>query len=184
MTARSLARTLRSVHEAGSSPRAGANGVETHDEDGSVDSSYTAHYNDAGVAVTTHKDPGGEPVPTRYSLLLENVSDDTIETYERFSGQKLAHNAGNVRVDFTPEDFKAIQGQAWDQLVHEQEMWRTGVDEATLHKVMAEYPHGGDPYGVDRPMSPRTRSPQRRRPRRSSTSSTSVRVPAATATRA
>src|SRR5215212_9719879 len=49
---------------------------------------------------------------------------------------------------------KAIQGQAWDQLVHEQAMWRTGVDEETLRKVMSEYPHGGDPYGVDRPMSP------------------------------
>jgi hypothetical protein len=31
------------------------------------------------------------------------------------SGQKLAHNGGNVRFDFTPEDFEAIQEQAWDR---------------------------------------------------------------------
>jgi hypothetical protein len=131
----------------------GANGVETHNADGSVDTSYTAHFNDAGVAVTTHQDAGGEPVPTRYSLLLENVSESSIETWETFSGQKLAHNGSNVRFDFTPEDFATIQAQAWDQLVHEQELWRTGVDEDTLREIMAEYPHGGDPYGVDRALS-------------------------------
>jgi hypothetical protein len=132
----------------------GANGVETHNADGSIDTSYAAHFNDAGVALTTHQDQGGEPVPTRYSLLLENVSDDSIGTYERFSGQKLAHNGSNVRFDFTPQDFETIKDQAWDQLVYEQELWRTGVDEDTLREVMADYPHGGDPYGVDRPMSP------------------------------
>jgi cytidyltransferase-like protein len=77
----------------------------------------------------------------------------TLEEREEMLAEVTAH-LGNVRIDFTPEDFKAIQDQAWDQLVHEQEMWRTGVDEDTLRKVMAEYPHGGDPYGVDRPMSP------------------------------
>ncbi|HEY6596874.1 MAG TPA: hypothetical protein VI011_22640, partial [Asanoa sp.] len=56
----------------------GATGVETTNADGSVDGSFVAHYNDAGVAVTTHTEPGGEPEPTRYSLLLENVSDDMI----------------------------------------------------------------------------------------------------------
>ena len=58
----------------------GATGVETTNADGSVDGSFVAHFNDAGVAVTTHTEPGGEPEPTRYSLLLENVSDDTIDT--------------------------------------------------------------------------------------------------------
>ena len=53
----------------------GATGVETTNADGSVNGSFVAHFNDAGVAVTTHTEPGGEPEPTRYSLLLENVSD-------------------------------------------------------------------------------------------------------------
>jgi hypothetical protein len=127
----------------------GANGVETHNADGSVDGSFVAHYNDAGVAVTTHTDPGGKPVPTRYSLLLENVSDDTIGMYEHVSGQKLAHNGGNVRFDFTPEDFKTIQDQAFDQLMSQQKLSGNEISEDQLRDIMAEYPHGGDPYGLD-----------------------------------
>ena len=72
----------------------GATGVETTNADGSVDGTFVAHFNDAGVAVTTHTEPGGEPEPTRYSLLLENVSDDTIGTYEHVTGQPLAHGDG------------------------------------------------------------------------------------------
>jgi hypothetical protein len=128
----------------------GATGVETTNADGSVDGSFVAHYNDAGVAVTTHTEPGGEPEPTRYSLLLENVSDGTIDLYEHVTGRPLAHGEDNqVRFDFTPEDFEQIQEQAFDQVVHRLEQNRIDIGEDELRDIMEEYPHGGDPYGID-----------------------------------
>ena len=127
----------------------GATGVETTHADGSVDGTFTAHFNDAGVAVTTHSEPGGEPEPTRYSLLLENVSGDTIDLYEHVTGQPLAHNDGNVRFDFTPQDFTEIQEQAFDQLQWQLEQNRIDLSEDELRDIMEEYPHGGDPYGID-----------------------------------
>ena len=128
----------------------GATGVETTNADGSVDGSFVAHFNDAGVAVTTHTEPGGEPEPTRYSLLLENVSDGTIDTYEHVTGQSLPHGADNqVRLDFTPDDFAAIQEQAFDQLQWQLEQNRIDLSEDELRDIMEEYPHGGDPYGLD-----------------------------------
>ena len=131
----------------------GATGVETTNADGSVDGSFVAHYNDAGVAVTTHTEPGGEPEPTRYSLLLENVSDDTIELYEHVTGRPLAHGDDNqVRFDFTPEDFAEVQEQAFDQVMHRLEQNRIDLSEDELRDVMEEYPHGGDPYGIDDAM--------------------------------
>jgi hypothetical protein len=128
----------------------GATGVETTNADGSVDASFTAHFNDAGVAVTTHTPKGGEPEPTRYSLLLENVSDQMIDTYEHVTGQPLAHGGDDqVRFDFSAEDFAQIQDQAFDQLVHRLEQNRVDVSEDELREIMAAYPHGGDPYGID-----------------------------------
>jgi hypothetical protein len=128
----------------------GATGVETTTAEGSVDGSFVAHFNDAGVAVTTHTEPGGEPEPTRYSLLLENVSDGTIDTYEHVTGQQLAHGDDNqVRLDFTPEDFAEIQDQAFDQVMHRLEQNRIDLSEDELRDVMEEYPNGGDPYGID-----------------------------------
>jgi hypothetical protein len=128
----------------------GATGVETTTAEGSVDGSFVAHFNDAGVAVTTHTEPGGEPEPTRYSLLLENVSDGTIDTYEHVTGQQLAHGDDNqVRLDFTPEDFAEIQDQAFDQVMHRLEQNRIDLSEDELLDVMEEYPNGGDPYGID-----------------------------------
>ncbi len=128
----------------------GATGVETTNADGSVDGSFVAHFNDAGVAVTTHTEPGGEPEPTRYSLLLENVSDDTIGLYEHVTGQPLAHGEDNqVRLDFTPDDFATIQEQAFDQLQWQLEQNRIDLSEDELRDIMEEYPHGGDPYGID-----------------------------------
>ncbi len=127
----------------------GATGVETTNADGSVDGSFTAHFNDAGVAVTTHTEPGGEPEPTRYSLLLENVSDDTIDLYEHVTGQPLAHSGDNVRFDFTPENFADIQEQAFDQLQWQLEQNRIDLSEDELRDIIEEYPHGGDPYGID-----------------------------------
>jgi hypothetical protein len=105
------------------------------------------------VAVTTHTEPGGEPEPTRYSLLLENVSDGTIDLYEHVTGQPLAHGDDNqVRFDFTPEDFAEIQEQAFDQVMHRLEQNRIDLSEDELRDVMEEYPHGGDPYGIDDAM--------------------------------
>jgi len=128
----------------------GANGVETTNADGSVDGSFVAHYNDAGVAVTTHTEPGGEPEPTRYSLLLENVSDSTIDMYEHVTGQPLAHGDDNqVRFDFTPEDFEQIQAQAFDQVKHRLEQNRVDLSDEELRDIMEEYPNGGDPYGIN-----------------------------------
>ena len=128
----------------------GATGVETTNADGSVDGSFVAHFNDAGVAVTTHTEPGGEPEPTRYSLLLENVSDGTIDTHEHVTGQQLAQGDDNkVRLDFTPEDFAEIQDQAFDQVMHRLEQNRIDLSEDELRDVMEEYPNGGDPYGID-----------------------------------
>ena len=128
----------------------GATGVETTNADGSVDGSFVAHFNDAGVAVTTHTEPGGEPEPTRYSLLLENVSDGTIDTHEHVTGQQLAQGDDNkVRLDFTPEDFAEIQDQAFDQVMHRLEQNRIDISEDELRDVMEEYPNGGDPYGID-----------------------------------
>jgi hypothetical protein len=128
----------------------GATGVETTNADGSVDGSFVAHFNDAGVAVTTHTEPGGEPEPTRYSLLLENVSDSMIDTYEHVTGRPLAHGDDNqVRLDFTPEDFAQIQDQAFDQVKHRLEQNRIDLSDEELRDVMEQYPHGGDPYGID-----------------------------------
>ncbi|NUT55215.1 MAG: hypothetical protein HOQ03_04440 [Thermoleophilia bacterium] len=128
----------------------GATGVETTKADGSVDGSFVAHFNDAGVAVTTHTPPGGEPQPSRYSLMFENVSGDMIDTYEHVTGQPLAHGDDNqVRLDFTPEDFAAIQDQAFDQVKHRLEQNGDDVSDEQLRDIMAEYPHGGDPYGID-----------------------------------
>jgi hypothetical protein len=128
----------------------GANGVETHHPDGSVDTSVVAHFNDAGIAVTSHTDPGGQPEVTRYSLLLENVDDTMIDTYEHMTGKQLPHgDNGTVRFDFTPDDFETIQDQAFEQVMHEMEQSGNDVTESQLRDIMEEYPNGGDPYGVN-----------------------------------
>jgi len=128
----------------------GANGVETHRPDGSVDTSVVADFNDAGVAITSYTDPGGEPEVTRYSLLLENVDDSMLDTYEHMTGKKLPHGEnGTVRFDFTPEDFETIQDQAFEQVMHEMEQSGNEVSEDQLRDIMEEYPNGGDPYGVN-----------------------------------
>jgi hypothetical protein len=115
-----------------------------------VDSSYVAHFNDAGVGVTTHAEPGGEPVPTRYSLLFEGVDEETIDTYEHVTGRRLAHGEdGNVRFDFTEADFEAIQDQAFDQLVHRLEQDGQDISEDEIRDVLEEHPYGSDPYGFD-----------------------------------
>ena len=54
-----------------------------------------------------------------------------------------------MRFDFTAEQFATIQDQAFDQLVHQQELANTDVSEDQLRDIMEEYPHGGDPYGID-----------------------------------
>ena len=54
-----------------------------------------------------------------------------------------------VRFDFTPDDFAAIQEQAFDQLQWQLEQNRIDLSEDELRDIMAEYPHGGDPYGID-----------------------------------
>jgi hypothetical protein len=128
----------------------GATGVETRHPDGSVDTSFVAHLNDAGVAVMTHQEPGGEPVPTRYSLTFEGVDDETIDTYEHVTGRQLAHGEdGNVRFDFTEADFEAIQDQAFDQLVHRLEQDGQDIGEDEIRDVLEEHPYGSDPYGFD-----------------------------------
>ena len=39
--------------------------------------------------------------------------------------------------------------QAFDQLMHRLEQNRVDLSEDELRAIMAEYPHGGDPYGID-----------------------------------
>jgi hypothetical protein len=87
---------------------------------------------------------------TRYSLLLENVDDSIIDAYGQMTGKPLAHGQnGTVRLDFTPADFETIQDQAFDQVMHQLEESGNGTSEERLREIMAEYPHGGDPYGID-----------------------------------
>ena len=88
---------------------------------------------------------------------------DTIDTYEHVTGQPLAHGADNqVRLDFTPDDFAAIQEQAFDQLQWQLEQNRIDLSEDELRDIMEEYPHGGDPYGIDSSLRQRLRAGRRR----------------------
>ena len=138
--------------------------------DGSVDTSYTAHYNDAGVALTTHAEPGGEPEPTRYSLLLENVSDATIDTYEHVTGPfARPRRRATVRLDFTPDDFATIQEQAFDQL-----QWHSSRTASTSARTSCATSWRSTPTAATRtgstPSSTTpTSSPRRRRRSRPST---------------
>ncbi len=128
----------------------GASGVETRHPDGSVDTSAIAHFNDAGIAITSHTDPGGEPEVTRYSLTFENVDDSVLDAYEHMTGRELPRGEnGTVRFDFTPEDFSTIREQAFDQVMHEMEQSGNEISEDQLRDIMEEYPNGGDPYGVN-----------------------------------
>ena len=130
----------------------GATATETRLADGTVENSFTGHYNDAGVTVITRQEPGGEPEPVRYSLMFENVDDDTIEMYEHVTGRPLARgNDGNVRFDFTPDDLMAIKEQAFEQLMGYAEDTHQDIDEETMREII----ESGDPdqYGINIPMT-------------------------------
>ena len=147
---------------------------------------FKAHFNDAGVAVTTHTEPGGEPEPTRYSLLLENVSDNTIDLYEHVTGQPLAARRRRHRA------LRLHPGALRRRSRSRRSTSSSGSSSRTAYgpqRGRAARHHGGVP-ARRRPLRHRLgfnnayEWPPPRPPSRRSTSSTSAQASAATATSA
>ena len=102
--------------------------TETHNADGTTDTTGFARYGDVGVAVTTKKDAGGHVIgtPTR-SLLLEGVDDSLVDGLYQVTGKTPpADPGGNVRLDFTEGQLEQLRQAALSRLADKIEMNRDG----------------------------------------------------------
>ncbi|WP_028062614.1 Flp family type IVb pilin [Solirubrobacter soli] len=103
--------------------------TETHNADGTTDTTGFARYGDVGVAVTTKKDANGNVVgtPTR-SLLLEGVDHSLVDgLYQVTTGQHAPDGvSSNVRLDFTEGQLEQLRQAALSRLADKIEMNRDG----------------------------------------------------------
>lgn len=103
--------------------------TETHNADGTTDTTGFARYGDVGVAVTTKKDADGNVIgtPTR-SLLLEGVDHSLVDGLYQITTGKHAPDGvgGNVRMDFTEAQLEQLRQAALSRLADKIEMNRDG----------------------------------------------------------
>jgi hypothetical protein len=103
--------------------------TETHNADGTTDTTGFARYGDVGVAVTTKKDADGDVIgtPTR-SLLLEGVDASLVDgLYQVTTGRHAPDGVGgNVRMDFTEAQLEQLRQAALSRLADKIEMNRDG----------------------------------------------------------
>jgi hypothetical protein len=102
--------------------------TETHNADGTTDTTGFARYGDVGVAVTTRKDADGHVVgtPTR-SLLLEGVDESLVKGLYQVTGKTPPSNpGGNIRLDFTEGQLEQLRQAALSRLADKIEMNRDG----------------------------------------------------------
>jgi hypothetical protein len=85
--------------------------TETTNADGTVDRVATARYGDVGIAVTSKKDAGGNPVGTATrSLLLHDVDSSMVEGLYGLTGQKPPSDIGDdLRLDFTEPQLEQLR---------------------------------------------------------------------------
>jgi hypothetical protein len=118
--------------------------AEIRHADGRVDRVSQARYNDVGVAITENQDG------TTYSMFIEGVDKSLIDAYEQFSGKDLAvYGDGNVRLDFTEGDLKAIREQALDQLVQRAKDTRQDISREELERMLREDPRRLENAGMN-----------------------------------
>jgi Flp pilus assembly pilin Flp len=102
--------------------------TETHNADGTTDTTGFARYGNVGVAVTTKKDAGGDVVgtPTR-SLLLEDVDPSLVGALYTATGKTPPQDPGrNVRLDFTEGQLEQLRQAALSRLADKIELNRDG----------------------------------------------------------
>jgi hypothetical protein len=118
--------------------------AEIRHADGRVDRVSQARYNDVGVAITENQHG------TTYSMFIEGVDKSLIDAYEQFSGKDLAvYGDGNVRLDFTEGDLKAIREQALDQLVQRAKDTRQDISREELERMLREDPRRLENAGMN-----------------------------------
>jgi hypothetical protein len=92
--------------------------TQTHNADGTTDTTGFARYGDVGIAVSTKKDADGDVVgtPTR-SLLLEGVDDSYVKAFYELAGKTPPSDpGGNLRLDFTESDLESLRQIALNRL--------------------------------------------------------------------
>ena len=102
--------------------------TETHNADGTTDTTGFARYGDVGVAVTSKKDADGHIVgtPTR-SLLLEGVDDSYVKGIYELTGKTPPKDAGaNLRLDFTEAQLEQLRQTALSRIADQIELNRDG----------------------------------------------------------
>jgi hypothetical protein len=83
-----------------------------HNANGSTDSSAYSRYNDTAFAITLHRDANGRTTGSTYSLLLHDLDGSYIPSLYQRAGQpvpKGADHTQDVRIDFTPDQLRAMQ---------------------------------------------------------------------------
>jgi hypothetical protein len=97
--------------------------VDTRNQDGSHDSSFSIRYNDVGLELTEHLDPSGNRVGDRtYALNLEGVRPDVYSNFQKLNfNDPTPPPDGNVRWEFTRSDLLGIREQALNTLAAQAE---------------------------------------------------------------
>jgi hypothetical protein len=116
-------------------------------QNGTLERVTSGRHNEMGFVVREQRPFPGladapSPPPTRsYSLVMEGVDSATIEAFESDTGQSLAGaEDGNVRFDFSEADLRAIQAQAFDQVLYEAEQNGIELSRAELERLLREDP--------------------------------------------
>jgi hypothetical protein len=102
--------------------------TETHNADGTTDTTGFARYGNVGVAVTTKKNAAGNVVgtPTR-SLLLEDVDPSLVSGLYQVTGKTPPSDPGrNIRLDFTEGQLEQLRQAALSRIADKIEMNRDG----------------------------------------------------------
>ena len=102
--------------------------TETHNADGTTDTTGFARYGDVGIAVTTKKDADGNVVgtPTR-SLLLEGVDDSYVKGIYELTGKTPPSDPGrDLRLDFTEAQLEQLRQPALSRWPDQIELNRDG----------------------------------------------------------
>jgi hypothetical protein len=97
--------------------------VDTRNEDGSHDSSFSIRYNDVGLELTEHLDRNGNRVGDRtYALNLEGVRPEVYSNFQDLNFRdRTPPPDGNVRWEFTRSDLLGIREQALNTLAAQAE---------------------------------------------------------------
>lgn len=118
-------------------------------EDGKVETLTSARFNEVGLVIRETKFPDGRTEKS-FSLLVEGADRSLIEAYEHITGQSLAADKdGNVRIDFTEDDLRAIREQALDQLAKTAELNRIELSREEIERLLREDPRRLENAGLN-----------------------------------